>query len=86
MEPTTLIGFLAAILGTICWIPQVLQTLRSRRVADLSLGTNLLLLSTVTLWLIYGIMLQEWPLILANIFSICCIGTIVLAKIIWGRT
>ncbi len=85
MDLATLIGFLAAILGTICWVPQLVKVLRSRQVEDLSMGTNLLLLSTITLWLIYGILLKEWPLILANLFSICCVGTIVWAKIIWGK-
>lgn len=82
---TSLIGFLAAILGTICWVPQVLKTLRTREVKDLSLGTNLMVLGTVVLWFIYGLMLGEWPLILANIFSILCVGTIVGAKLVWGR-
>ncbi|AUH34405.1 hypothetical protein CUV01_14320 [Paracoccus tegillarcae] len=82
---TTMIGVLAAIFSTICWIPQVLKTLRTREVKDLSLGTNVMVLTSVSLWLAYGLSLGEWPLILANIFSIICVGTIVLAKLAWGR-
>ncbi len=85
MTMSSVVGFLAAIMGTICWVPQVLKTLRTRQVEDLSLGTNLMVLTTVILWFLYGVMLGAWPLILANIFSIACIGTIVAAKLIWGR-
>lgn len=86
MSMASYIGFLAAIMGTICWVPQVLKTLRTREVKDLSLWTNLLVLQTVALWLTYGLLLGDWPLILANIFSVSCVGTIVAAKLIWGRT
>ena len=85
MTATSIIGYLAAVLATICWLPQVTKTLRSRQVDDLSLGTNLMLLTAVILWLIYGILLGEWPMIIANTVSILCIGTIVTAKLIWGH-
>lgn len=85
MAASTLIGYGAAILGTVCWLPQVLRTLRTREVRDLSLWTNVMILGTVTLWLIYGLMLGDRPIIVANSFSILCVGTIVLAKLLWGR-
>ena len=77
------IGYLAAILGTICWLPQTLKTWRSKETKDLSLGANLLILATVTLWLVYGILLGAWPLIIANIISILFVGAIVTAKLIY---
>ena len=77
------VGFLAAILGTICWLPQTLKTWRTKETKDLSLGANLLILATVTLWLIYGILLGAWPLIIANIISILFVGAIVTAKLIY---
>ncbi len=79
------IGYFAAVLGTVCWLPQVTRTLRTRTVGDLSLWTNLMLLATILLWLIYGLMSGDWPIIVANIFSFACVGVIVLAKLIWGR-
>ncbi|MCF6316842.1 MAG: SemiSWEET transporter [Marinosulfonomonas sp.] len=77
------VGFLAAILGTICWLPQTLKTWRTKETKDLSLWANLLILATVTLWLIYGILLGAWPLIIANAISIMFIGAIVTAKLIY---
>ena len=78
------IGMAAAILGTIGWMPQAIKTIKTRDTSGLSLGTNLLLLSTVTLWLIYGFAIGSWPLILGNIVTIVLVGTIVLLKIRHG--
>ena len=54
---TETIGFLAAILGTICWLPQTIKTWRTRETKDLSLSTNLLILATVTLLAAFGLWL-----------------------------
>ncbi|WP_298851915.1 SemiSWEET family sugar transporter [uncultured Ruegeria sp.] len=79
-----LIGGAAAVLGTVCWLPQTLKTWRSRETKDLSLPANLLILSTLTLWLIYGLMISAWPLILGNVISILLVGAIVTAKLKFG--
>ncbi|MET1411538.1 SemiSWEET transporter [Roseibium sp. HPY-6] len=77
------IGFIAAILGTICWLPQTIKTWRTRETKDLSLSANLLVLATVALWLIYGIAIDAWPLIVANVISVILVGAIVTAKLIY---
>ncbi|CUH43724.1 SemiSWEET family sugar transporter [Ruegeria atlantica] len=79
-----LIGGAAAVLGTICWLPQTLKTWRSRETKDLSLPANLLILTTLTLWLAYGLMIAAWPLILGNVISILLVGAIVIAKLKFG--
>lgn len=75
------VGYAAAILGTICWIPQALQVWRTRDTRSLSLVAQVLFLVTVTLWLIYGVMIMDWPLILANIVSVTAMIAIVMAKL-----
>lgn len=75
------IGYAAAVLGTICWIPQALQVWRTRDTRSLSLVAQVLFLVTVTLWLIYGVMIVDWPLILANIVSVTAMISIVTAKL-----
>lgn len=79
-----LIGTLAAITGTIGWAPQALKTIRTKNTKDLSLWTNLLLLTTVTLWFIYGVALVSWPLIAGNIVSIILLSVIVIMKLRHG--
>jgi MtN3 and saliva related transmembrane protein len=83
MEPVTIIGYAAATLGTICWLPQVIKTWGSRETKDLSLWANMLMLANLCLWLTYGILLGAWPLIVANLISILLVGSIVTAKLIY---
>jgi MtN3 and saliva related transmembrane protein len=78
------IGVLAAILGTLCWLPQTLKAWRSKETRDLSLSANLLILATVVLWLIYGVLLGAWPLIVANVISATLVGLIIIAKLRFG--
>ena len=75
------IGYAAAALGTICWLPQAVQVWRTRDTRSLSLSANLLFLATVSLWLVYGLMITDWPLILANIVAVTAMITIVAAKL-----
>ena len=58
-------GFTAALLTTSSFFPQLLKTWRTGG-QDLSYPMLGLFLSGVLLWLLYGIVLQSWPIILAN--------------------
>ena len=59
-------GLVAAFLTTLAFLPQVIQTWRSRSAADLNLGMLLALATGVALWFIYGIGTGQVPVILAN--------------------
>jgi MtN3 and saliva related transmembrane protein len=75
------IGFLAGILTTIGFLPQVIKSYRSKSAKDVSLRQPLLLLAGMSMWLVYGIHLQDWAIILANIVSIALNICIVVLKI-----
>lgn len=75
------IGYTAAFLGTICWIPQAVLVWKTKDTKSLSLVTNLMFLATVTLWLIYGLLIVDWPLIIANLVSTTAMVSIVAAKL-----
>lgn len=75
------VGYLAAVLGTVCWIPQAWRAWSTRDTRGLSLPSNLMFLTTVTLWLVYGVMIGDWPLILANICAVVAMILIVAAKL-----
>jgi len=68
----THIGLVAGFLTSIAVIPQVVRTYRTRHARDISIWQPVLLDIGMALWLIYGIMLKDLPLILANAFSIFC--------------
>lgn len=68
----TWLGLLAGLLTSLASLPQVIKTWRSRHTRDLSLWQPLLLSLGVALWLIYGMLINDIPLILANIIPLAC--------------
>ena len=60
------VGSVAAFLTTASFIPQAWQTFRTRDVSGISLGMYSLFNVGVALWLVYGILLMAWPIIIAN--------------------
>ena len=57
--------------------------MRGKKVDDVALWQPVLLISGMTLWLIYGIMLKEMPMILANSFAITCNVLVLIQKFIY---
>lgn len=68
----TMIGLIAGLLTSIASVPQVAKTWRSRHARDLSIWQPLLLSVGVALWLVYGMLIGDTPLILANITPLLC--------------
>lgn len=79
------IGFFAGVLTSGSAIPQVLQTYRTKHARDLSMSQLILLSFGMLLWLIYGIHLNDLPLIFANVFSIVCYTALIAMKIRYAR-
>lgn len=79
-----LFGSLAAIATTISFIPQAIKTFRTRDTRSLSLGMYSLFTFGVSCWLIYGILLGEWPIILANIVTLALAVSILSMKVKHG--
>ena len=71
MNPTT-VGMVAGTLTSIAAIPQVVKTLRTRHARDISIWQPVLLAFGVALWMIYGMLIHDLPLILANIIPLIC--------------
>lgn len=83
MSPATVewIGSVAAVLGTLCWLPQTAKILRHRRTDGVSVITNAMLLVAVMLWVIYGVYHESWPIIIANAVSAALIAAILGMKL-----
>ncbi|WP_078118306.1 SemiSWEET transporter [Thiosocius teredinicola] len=60
------LGLLAAFLTTAAFVPQVFRVVRTRDTHAISLTMYLMFAAGVALWLIYGILLGLWPVIIAN--------------------
>ena len=76
-----LIGTLAACLTTASFIPQAWHTFRTRDVSGISLGMYSLFTLGVALWLVYGILLTAWPIIIANVITTSLALAILLMKL-----
>jgi MtN3 and saliva related transmembrane protein len=81
VETFTLIGFVAALFTTSGFVPQVFKIFKTKSTRDISLSMYLVLAIGTLLWLIYGFMLKELPLIVANSISLSLITSILLLKI-----
>jgi MtN3 and saliva related transmembrane protein len=75
------LGYVAGILTTFAYLPQVLKILRHRGTKDISLGMYIMLCTGIACWLLYGIGLGSWPIILANALTLALAGIILAAKI-----
>jgi MtN3 and saliva related transmembrane protein len=75
------IGMAAGICTTVAFVPQVVKTWKSRAARDLSLGMFLIFFIGVALWLTYGIIQNDLPLILANGVTLVLAGLLLGFKI-----
>ena len=75
------IGLAAASLTTFAFLPQVVRTIRTRDTTGISLWTYLLFCVGVVLWLAYGVLRADLPLILANTVTLALSGTVLALKI-----
>jgi MtN3 and saliva related transmembrane protein len=74
-----LVGFIAGLLTTICFIPQAIAALRAPDTKSISLIMYIVFSVGVSCWLIYGILLNSPPVIIANSITLP-IALIILAK------
>ena len=77
-----LVGYAAAILTTVAFIPQALKSWRTRDLSGVSLTMYSLFTVGVALWLAYGIILGAWPIIVANVITLALAGMVLALKIL----
>jgi MtN3 and saliva related transmembrane protein len=75
------IGLAAGALTTSAFLPQVVKTWKSRSAKDLSLGMFSLFCLGVLLWLIYGIIVRDIPVIAANLLTLMLASTLLVFKL-----
>jgi MtN3 and saliva related transmembrane protein len=78
------IGTTAAVLTTLCWLPQVVRTVHRRDTRAISLLAFLVLAVGIGCWLIYGLAIGDLPLIGANGVSLLLVIAILMAKLRYG--
>ena len=81
---TTLIGLMAAICTTGSFLPQVIRAWRTRSTRDVSALMFILLVTGNSLWLVYGALIGDLPLVIANLVTLALVGIILTLKLRYG--
>jgi MtN3 and saliva related transmembrane protein len=81
MQLIDVIGTLAAILTTASFVPQAWHTFKTRDVRGISLGMYTAFTLGVACWLVYGLLLSAWPIVIANCITLALAATILAMKL-----
>ena len=80
----TLIGFSAATLTMFSFVPQIVKSLRTKSVKDVSEITLFQFSAGVCLWIVYGVLRQDPVIIVANIVSIITLAILIFLYFKYG--
>ena len=80
-----LVGSLAACLTTASFLPQAWLSFKTRDVSGVSLGMYSVFTVGVGLWLVYGLLLRAWPIVIANVITLALAVAILSMKLVYGR-
>ncbi|MDP2930986.1 MAG: SemiSWEET family transporter [Chloroflexota bacterium] len=81
-----LLGFAAGVLSTFSVVPQLIRVFKLKSAREISTLFTLMLLLGIILWLAYGIYFMLLPVILWNAISTVLVGTLLAAKLKYGRS
>ena len=81
MHLTELFGYCAAVLTTVSFVPQAWHTFTTRDVRGISLGMYSVFTAGVACWLVYGLLLGAWPIVIANVITLVLAGGILVMKL-----
>jgi MtN3 and saliva related transmembrane protein len=77
----TVLGLVAGVLTTLSFLPQVIKAWKSRSTRDISLGMFLMFCTGVFLWVVYGFLVGDVPVIAANVVTFLLAATILGLKL-----
>jgi MtN3 and saliva related transmembrane protein len=75
------LGLVAAVCTTVSFVPQLVQTWRTKKAGDVAWGMLITFIAGVVLWLVYGILIHSLPIIVANTATLSLTLTILGLKI-----
>ncbi|MES2488246.1 MAG: SemiSWEET transporter [Pseudomonadota bacterium] len=78
-----LLGALAGVCTTIAFAPQAFRVWKTRSVGDISLTMYVLFCTGLIMWVLYGLQLQAWPIILTIAITLLLAGSVLAMKIMF---
>jgi MtN3 and saliva related transmembrane protein len=85
MNYTEWIGYAAASLTTVSFVPQAWLTFKTRDVSGISLGMYSAFTLGIALWLAYGLLIQAWPIVIANMITLALAASILVMRLRFGH-
>jgi MtN3 and saliva related transmembrane protein len=79
---TDFIGSFAATCTTLAFIPQAVHSYQTRDLSGISLPMYTIFTLGVAMWLVYGILKQDWPIMVANTITVALSAMILILKLI----
>jgi len=80
----TMVSAAAAVLTTVAFVPQAIHIIRFKETRAISLQMYVVFASGVALWLVFGVMIWNWPIIAANAITLALALTIIRMKLRYG--
>ena len=79
-------GYIAAVLTTAAFLPQLIKTLKTKKADDVSLTTLIMIIIGVLSWIIYGYKITSTPILIANFITLILNLLILFSKIYFSKT
>ena len=79
-------GYIAAILTTAAFLPQLIKTLKTKKADDVSLITLIMFIIGVLCWIVYGYKISSIPILLANLITLLLNLLILISKIYFSKS
>ena len=79
-------GYIAAILTTAAFLPQLIKTIKTKKADDVSLTTLIMFITGVASWIIYGYKISSTPILIANLITLILNLLILISKINFSKT
>lgn len=84
MNPITTLGLIAAAFTAFSFLPQVIKCWKTKRTKDISFQAYLMIGTGGFLWLVYGVLIHDIPVVAANLIVCSFVATILLLKLKYG--
>lgn len=86
MDDWLMLGLVAGLMTTVGFVPQIIKSLRERSMGEVSLLMPMLLSVGMFLWLLYGLLTDDVPIVIWNAIALTLNLCLVALKVHFGRT
>lgn len=78
------LGYVAAVMTTLAFVPQAVRTIKTKDTRGISLGMYVVFTTGIAFWFAYGVSLMSWPMIGSNLVTFALSATILGMKLKYG--